>query len=101
MIEQEDVKTVVMLCNIEKGFTGCSQYFPSTEGETQTHGAFRLSNTQTLPQDDLTLRDIELQGLSGKMSQQVLSPPMSSSCKKFDLHLTDPTSKSSLRYNRS
>ena len=68
MIEQEDVKTVVMLCNIEKGFTGCSQYFPSLEGETQSHGDFRLSNTQTSPQDDLTLRDIELQGLSGKMS---------------------------------
>ena len=68
MIEQEDVKTVVMLCNIEKGFTGCSQYFPSMEEETQTHGDFRLNNTKALSQDDLTLRDIELQGLSGKMS---------------------------------
>ena len=69
MIEQEDIKTIVMLCNIEKGFSGCSQYFPSREGDTQTHGDFRLNNvnTQTSPQDDLTLRDIELQGLSGKM----------------------------------
>ena len=71
MIEQEDIKTIVMLCNIEKGFAGCSQYFPSMEGETQTHGDFRLSNvnTKTSPQDDLTLRDIELQGLSGKICQ--------------------------------
>ena len=71
MIEQEDIKTIVMLCNIEKGFTGCSQYFPSMEGETQTHGDFRLSNVNTKisSQEDLALRDIELQGLSGKTSQ--------------------------------
>ena len=70
MIEQEDIKTILMLCNIEKGFAGCSQYFPPAEGDTQTHGDFRLSNvsTQSSPQDDLILRDIELQGLSGKTS---------------------------------
>ena len=78
MIEQEDIKTIVMLCNIEKGFAGCSQYFPSMDGETQTHGDFRLSNvnTEISSHEDLALRDIELQGLSGKKSQfdQLLSP---------------------------
>ena len=28
MIEQEKVSTIVMLCMVQKGFTGCSQYFP-------------------------------------------------------------------------
>ena len=68
MVEQEEVKTIVMLCNIQQGFTGCSQYFPSQEGDTQTHGDLRVSNvvTQTSPLNDFTVRDIELQGLSGE-----------------------------------
>ena len=31
MVEQEKVGLVVMLCKVQPGFSGCSQYFPDRE----------------------------------------------------------------------
>jgi len=38
MVEQTDCKLVVMLCKLEPGYSGCSQYFPAEIGDSQTHG---------------------------------------------------------------
>ena len=35
MVEQEEVKTIAMLCNVQPGFTGCSQYFPPGDNSTE------------------------------------------------------------------
>ena len=32
-----------MLCEVQKGFTGCSQYFPAVKGEIQQHGDINIS----------------------------------------------------------
>lgn len=79
MIEQEKVSTIVMLCMVQKGFTGCSQYFPpgvdddsSSSGDNnkiilQSHGDLKITNTSTKNIDEgLTVRELELTGLSGE-----------------------------------
>ena len=43
MVWQENVELVVMLCEVQKGFTGCSQYFPAVKGEIQQHGDINIS----------------------------------------------------------
>ena len=35
MVEQEEVKTIAMLCNVQSGFTGCSQYFPPGDNKEE------------------------------------------------------------------
>ena len=43
MVEQEEVGLVVMLCKVQPGFTGCSQYFPSREFDGKMkHGEFQV-----------------------------------------------------------
>ena len=66
MIEQERVATVVMLCVVQPGFTGCSQYFPQSDGEVMVHGDFTIRNMSTRTvSDGVILRKLELTGLSG------------------------------------
>merc|ERR1719369_205742 len=42
MVAQHKVHMVVMLCAVQGGFTGCSQYFPAEEGEVQLHGGWKI-----------------------------------------------------------
>ena len=43
MVEQEEVGLVVMLCKVQPGFMGCSQYFPSREFDGKMkHGEFQV-----------------------------------------------------------
>lgn len=52
-------KTIVMLCEIARGFTGCSQYFP-TSGSV-THGPFTISHKETVVENqDFVDRELEL-----------------------------------------
>ena len=49
MVEQEEVAVVVMLCRIQPGFTGCSQYFPDREFSGKlTHGEFQVETTRAV-----------------------------------------------------
>lgn len=43
MVEQTDCKLIVMLCKLEHGYSGCSQYFPPVVGESQTHGQNKVT----------------------------------------------------------
>ena len=68
MVKQEGVTTIVMLCNVQPGFTGCSQYFPSNTGDkivTSTDSIQTNVKTQDLGNGTI-VRDIEMQhGTSG------------------------------------
>ena len=69
MMVQEEVPLVVMLCAVQDGFTGCSQYFPPSLGEEQVHGRWRVVNKGKEEKDDgIVLRDLELTGVDGDMS---------------------------------
>ena len=49
LVEQEDVKVVVMLCRVQSGFTGCSQYFPPREFDKPAqHGPFKIKTARAL-----------------------------------------------------
>ena len=49
MVDQEDVKLVVMLCKVQPGFTGCSQYFPDREfGQKLKHGDLEVETVSSL-----------------------------------------------------
>ena len=49
MVEQEEVGLVVMLCRVQPGFTGCSQYFPDREfSGKMEHGEFQLETTRAV-----------------------------------------------------
>lgn len=68
MVEQEEVTTIVMLCQVQPGFTGCSQYFPNSTGDkivTSTVSIQTNVKTQDLG-NGIVVRDIEMQhGASG------------------------------------
>jgi len=40
MIDQTECEVIVMLCTIQKGFTGCGEYLPLKEGQEQKHGEY-------------------------------------------------------------
>ena len=44
MVAQQEVHLVTMLCAVQEGFTGCSQYFPPQVGEEQVHGGWKVVN---------------------------------------------------------
>jgi len=44
MVGQQEVHVIVMLCLVQEGFTGCSQYFPPQLGEEQVHGGWKVVN---------------------------------------------------------
>ena len=49
MVEQEEVAVVVMLCKVQPGFTGCSQYFPAREFEGKLkHGEFQVETVRAV-----------------------------------------------------
>ena len=44
MVAQQEVHMVVMLCAVQEGFTGCSQYFPPRVGDEQVQGGWKVVN---------------------------------------------------------
>ena len=49
MVEQEKVGVVVMLCKVQPGFTGCSQYFPAREFDAKLqHGEFQVETVRAV-----------------------------------------------------
>jgi len=64
MMAHEEVPLVVMLCAVQDGFTGCSQYFPPSHGEEQVHGGWKIVNKGKEEKDDgIIVRDLELTGV--------------------------------------
>ena len=48
-MEQEEVGLVVMLCKVQPGFTGCSQYFPAREFDGKMkHGEFQVETVRAV-----------------------------------------------------
>ena len=48
-MEQEEVGLVVMLCKVQPGFTGCSQYFPAREfDQPSTHGDIQVETVSAV-----------------------------------------------------
>jgi protein tyrosine phosphatase len=43
MVDQTGTRTIVMMCTIERGFQGCSQYFPPEVETHQDHGEYRVT----------------------------------------------------------
>lgn len=52
MAFESDAPAIVMLASVQKGFSGCSQYFPTATGETVDCGGWVVSN---VGQPDLAL----------------------------------------------
>merc|ERR1712025_173576 len=63
MIAQEEVPLVVMLCAVQDGFTGCSQYFPSSLGEEQVHRGWKVVSKGKEEKDKgIIVRELEFVG---------------------------------------
>jgi len=65
MIQQERVSTIVMLCKLQYGFTGCSQYFPTNVGDEMCHGKIRIKNISTESANGVDSRKLEVTDSSG------------------------------------
>ena len=48
MVWKTNTKIIVMLCQVQPGFTGCSEYFPMKSGEKTRHGAYEITNEKSL-----------------------------------------------------
>ena len=42
MVDSSDSKMVVMLCQVAPGFTGCSPYFPTKQGDSHVHKDYKV-----------------------------------------------------------
>jgi protein tyrosine phosphatase len=60
MIWDTKSKMIVMLCQVQTGFTGCSEYFPLMEGQTMTHGKFTIKTVKSSGQPLFNVRSFEL-----------------------------------------
>ena len=51
MIWETKSKMIVMLCEVESGFSGCFEYFPKNQGQIVQHGNFVISNISQIQID--------------------------------------------------
>merc|ERR1711892_438194 len=72
MISQQNVHMVVMLCAVQDGFTGCSQYFPPKVGEEQVHGGLKVMNRGEQDKGGgIIVRELELVAVGEHKEQKV------------------------------
>ena len=57
MIWETDAKIIVMLCKVQAGFTGCSEYFPTKSGDKAKHGDYKIENVKTIEDDTILQRE--------------------------------------------
>eukprot|EP00092_Neocalanus_flemingeri_P037205 GFUD01040509.1.p1 GENE.GFUD01040509.1~~GFUD01040509.1.p1 ORF type:complete len:368 (+),score=158.64 GFUD01040509.1:72-1106(+) len=73
MVAQQEVHMIVMLCAVQEGFTGCSQYFPPQVGEEQVHGGLKVVNKGEQDRGDGNMvRQLDLGTVGENMVQKVV-----------------------------
>ena len=60
MIWETNSKLIVMLCEVQSGFSGCSKYFPTEIGENVKHGHFDVKCIEANATDVYIERSFEL-----------------------------------------
>ena len=58
MVWKTDTKIIVMLCQVQPGFTGCSEYFPMKSGEKTRHGAYEITNEKMIEEGTIFQREL-------------------------------------------
>jgi len=43
MVQQTSASRILMICKLEAGYAGCSQYFPDSAASPHTHGAYTIT----------------------------------------------------------
>ena len=65
MILQEQVTSIVMLCKVQAGFSGCSQYFPDQTGDKIKDDITKTNVGTREVGEGVIVRDIEIEDPQG------------------------------------
>lgn len=72
MVTQSRSKLVVMLCKLEKGYQGCSQYFPENGCESETYGGFIVENKrEEKVSEELVQRKLGIQNKNENLDTEI------------------------------